>query len=116
MHNEYQEEWLVPAQLEPVEEPVYFSPKPTAKLRRRYFSLLILIFIASMLMVAQNDQLVQTSYQLVEMNADVAKLEKENQSLRIDIARLKSPERIVNIATQQLGLVFPDAKYISTSL
>ncbi|HBS60764.1 MAG TPA: cell division protein FtsL, partial [Firmicutes bacterium] len=86
------------------------------KLRRRYFSLLILIFIASMLMVAQNDQLVQTSYQLVEMNADVAKLEKENQSLRIDIARLKSPERIVNIATQRLGLVFPDAKYISTSL
>lgn len=116
MRNEYQEEWIVPAQPEPVEEPVYFSPKPTAELRRKCFSLLILIFTASMLMVAQNDQLVQTSYKLVEMKEHVAELEKENQSLCIDVARLKSPERIENIATHQLGLVFPDAKYLSTSL
>ena len=116
MRNEYQEEWIIPAQPEPVEEPVYFSTKPTAGLRRKYFSLLILIFTASMLTVAQNDLLVKTSYELVKMHEHVAELEKENQSLYIDIARLKSPERVMNIATHQLGLVFPDTIYISTSL
>jgi cell division protein FtsL len=116
MLTERQEEWIILSQPEPVEEPVYFSAKPISKLRQKCFLLLILIFTSAMLIVAQNDQLVTTSYKLVEMKEHVAELEIENQSIRIDIAKLKSSERIADIATHQLGLVLPDVKYISTSL
>ena len=50
----------------------------------------------------------QAGYKLTEIKAQVAVLEKENQTLRIDIAKLKSTERIEEIATHELGLVLPD--------
>lgn len=103
-----QEGWLI-LPLEPDEEPDISVPAgPDAELRRKWLFLVILILTIAMIVVAQNDRLVQTGYELVKMKEYAAELEKENQTLRIDIAKLKSPERIGDIATQELGLVLLD--------
>ena len=44
-----------------------------------------------------------------EMNLQ-KKLTTYQNNLKIELARLKSPERIIKIATQQLGLVMPTAE------
>jgi cell division protein FtsL len=109
-----QEEWIIITQPEPVEEPVIpFPTRPDAGLRRKCFYLFILILTISMIIVAQNERLAQTGYELVKMKEYAAELEKDNQTLRIDIAKLKSPERIGNIATHQLGLVLPGTENIT---
>jgi cell division protein FtsL len=102
-----QEEWI----LEPVQEPIYsVSFRPDAGLRRKFIILILLILAASMIIVVQNERLVQTGYELVEMKQYAAALEKDNQTLRIDVAKLKSPERIGDIATRELGLVIPNVE------
>ncbi len=116
MLAEHQEKWIIISLPETAEESaISFSTKPDAALRRRFLSLFILILTVAMIIVALNDHFAQTSYQLVKMKESAAELEKDNQTLRIDIAKLKSPERIGGIAFNQLGLVLPDGAYISTA-
>lgn len=107
------EECIILFQAEPVEEAVVpASARPGAELRRKWLSLIFLILALSIIIVAQNDHLVRNGYKLVKMKEYAAELEKENQTLRIDIAKLKSPERIEDIATHQLGLVWPGTESI----
>jgi len=49
------------------------------------------------------------------MKAQAAKLEKDNELLRLEIAKLKSPQRIQQIATTQLGMVTPQNTYYATA-
>ncbi|WP_240320131.1 cell division protein FtsL [Megasphaera stantonii] len=37
----------------------------------------------------------------------VQALQRENENLRVDIAKLEAPERIYTVATKQLGMVAP---------
>lgn len=113
MIAKHQEEWIMIPEPETVKEFVKsISTRPDIELRRKCFSLLIVILTASMIMLVQNERLVQTSYELVKMKKYAAELEKDNQTLRVDIARLKSSERIEDIATNQLGLVLPGMENI----
>lgn len=52
-------------------------------------------------------------YALVEIQEQAAQLEQENERLKIDIAKLKSPERIKTIAQDQLGMEVPRRTYFS---
>ena len=49
-------------------------------------------------------------YALIEVQQ---KAEQENERLKIDIARLKSPERIKSIASEQLDMDVPQSTYFS---
>lgn len=106
-----QEEWIMISEPETLKEFIAsFSTKPDTKLRQKCILLFVVILTTAMIMVMQNDRLVQTSYKLVEMKKYEAELEKENQTLRVDIAKLKSSERIEKIASNQLGLVLPGSE------
>ena len=50
-------------------------------------------------------------YDLVHTEQQAEALEQENERLKIDIARLKSPQRIKDIATKDLGMEVPQQVY-----
>jgi len=55
-------------------------------------------------------QCVRTGYEISKENTEHRRLLMLQKNLKIEIARLKSPERIANIAKTQLGLVMPSAR------
>ncbi len=67
--------------------------------------MMISIFLASGVFI----QAVQTDrgYTLMQEKERVQQLQRENDNLRVDIAKLESPERIYTMATKQLGMVMP---------
>ena len=46
-------------------------------------------------------------YALMNEKRQVQALQRENENLRVDIAKLEAPERIYTVATKQLGMVAP---------
>ena len=52
-------------------------------------------------------------YELVAIQQQIQQVEQENERLRIEIARLKSPQRIEQIATDELGMEVPKKMYFS---
>lgn len=106
------QEWEQFPQQERVQKTVTVaSPRPDNSLKRKCLQLIILVAAAAMLVTIQSETIVRSGYDLVELKAQAAKLEKENELLRLDIARLKAPERIQQIATQELGMVMPQNAY-----
>ncbi len=77
-----------------------------------WFSIM-LIFISELLLYTwcrvQSVQLGYAISQLTETNH--TRMTMQN-NLKIEYARLKSPNRIVNIATNRLGLIMPTSKQI----
>jgi cell division protein FtsL len=68
----------------------------------------LLIFIAELLFYTWSRvQCVQIGYEITKQNAINRKRTTLQNNLKIELARLKSPERISKIATAQLGLVMP---------
>lgn len=57
-------------------------------------------------------QCVQVRYEISELNAEQQRLVMLQENLKIELARLKAPQRIANIAKQQLGLVAPTSKQL----
>jgi cell division protein FtsL len=84
-------------------------------LKRKCLQLILLVAAAAMIVTVQSEITVRAGYDLVDLKAQAAKLDKENELLRLDIARLKSPERIQQIATRDLGMVVPQNTYYATA-
>jgi cell division protein FtsL len=57
---------------------------------------------------------VQTGYAISKANTERSALVERNRRLKIDYARLKSPERIEKIASTELNLARPKAEQIVT--
>jgi cell division protein FtsL len=72
------------------------------------------VIFAVIAITFQSASLIQSGYDLVQLKGQAAQLEKNNELLRLDIAKLKSPERIQQIATDQLGLVQSKNTYYGT--
>ena len=68
----------------------------------------------AMLVTVRSGMSASRGYELVKLQQQADSLEKENDRLKIDIAQLKSPQRIQRIATEKLGMVVPQAVYFST--
>lgn len=47
------------------------------------------------------------SYALMNQKRQIQQLQRENEALRVDIARLEAPERIYTTATKDMGMVVP---------
>lgn len=67
------------------------------------------VLVGVLLALCVNIKAVQSdrSYKLMQEKDQVQRLQQENDNLRIDIAKLESPERIYTMATKQLGMVVP---------
>lgn len=74
-----------------------------------------MIIVAAMFLTASSEAIIRSGYELVQMKVEVIKLEKENELLQLEIAKLKSPQRIQSIATTQLGMVMPQNIYCAES-
>jgi cell division protein FtsL len=71
------------------------------------------LFIAELLFYTWcRVQSVRVRYEISELTADQERMLKLQDNLKIELARLKSPQRIAQIATQQLGLVAPTSKQL----
>ena len=57
-------------------------------------------------------QSIQVRYEISELTDDQERLAMMQDNLKIELARLKSPERIAKIARQQLGLILPTNKQL----
>ena len=63
--------------------------------------------------VAAHVTLAQNQMQLERLRSDVAVEQQDHEQLRLDVARLESPERIVAEATGRLGMTRPsDVQYV----
>jgi len=71
------------------------------------------LFIAELLFYTWcRVQSIQVRYEISALAADQERMLKLQDNLKIELARLKSPQRIAQIATQQLGLVAPTSKQL----
>jgi cell division protein FtsL len=74
----------------------------------------ILIGVLAMVVTWGSSAIVKAGYELVQSRACLTKLEKQNELLRMEMARLKSPQRIQQIAEKQLGMIKPAAVYVAS--
>ena len=66
------------------------------------------IFIVQLLTYAWcRIQNINTGYEITHRQAEQQKFIAARETLRLELARLKSPDRIARIAKEQLGLVSP---------
>ena len=83
------------------------GPTPDRPLRLALFATAVLtvgtIFGAAIFHVL----LIQSEFRLGRINRDAAKEQVRYEKLRLDVAQLSAPERIVATAQQRLGMVVP---------
>ena len=73
----------------------------------------MVIFISELLLYTWcRVQTVQLGYAISQLRQTQHKRTTMQKNLKIEFARLKSPDRIVNIATNRLGLIMPTSKNI----
>jgi cell division protein FtsL len=73
---------------------------------------LIVVFMAELLVYTWcRVQYVQTGYEITEATKEQQRLTELHRKLKIEEARLRSPERIMRIARQR-GLVMPESRQV----
>jgi cell division protein FtsL len=73
---------------------------------------LIVVFMAELLVYTWcRVQYVRTGYEITEATTENQRLMELHRKLKVEEARLRSPERIMRIAHQR-GLVMPDSKQV----
>lgn len=85
--------------------------KPDIALRVKCLITVMIIASAAFFLTVCSEAIIRSGYELVKMKSQVVKLEKENELLQLDIAKLRSPQRIQTIATSELGMVMPQTVY-----
>lgn len=88
-------------------------PKLDRNLRSRCQIAFLIISILAMLVTIRSGISASRGYALVNTQNQAQQLEQENERLRVEIAKLKSPQRIKEIAQDELGMVIPKKMYFS---
>jgi cell division protein FtsB len=88
--------------------------KPHRCLRTEYLVSAVLVGLLAMFVTWGSSSIVKSGYELVQARACLTKMEKQNELLRLEMAQMKSPLRIQNIAVGQLGMIKPQMVYVAT--
>ena len=88
-------------------------PKLDHLLRSRCRIAFLVIALLAMVVVVRSGISASRGYMLVATQSQAESLEHENERLRIEIAKLKSPSRIQQIAEDELGMSVPRRMYFS---
>lgn len=91
-------------------------PKLDIALRTKCLATVLLIALIAIVATVRSESIVRKGYDLVQMRSQVLSLQRENEVLRLDIAKLKSPQRIQSIATNELGMVMPQGVYHAANI
>ena len=114
--EEYDYEPLVaePApQLEEAKEPL-IRREVNTNLRNCLRALFFLIAFGAMVVTLLGGIGAKNGYTLLDTQQRADQLEQENERLKIEIAQMKSPERVRRIATEKLGMSTPKTVYFAT--
>lgn len=84
------------------------------KLRTKCIILFCMVSLLAVFFILRSGVAASSAYALNQMKNEASVLEAENARLHLDIAYLKSPERIQSIATGQLGMILPEKFFFST--
>ena len=88
-------------------------PRLNHLLRSRCRVAFLVIAVLAMLVVIRSGISASRGYALVATQSQAEAVEQENERLRIEIAKLKSPSRIQQIAYEELGMAIPKKMYFS---
>jgi len=91
-------------------------PKLDIALRTKCLITVVLVAVVAIFVTARSEAIIRAGYDLVQMKSQALSLQRENELLRLDIAKLKSPQRIQYIATAELGMVMPQNVYRAESI
>ena len=83
-------------------------------LRSKVAKLVIMLSFMATITAVGNQLIASRGYALVQAKQEAERLETENEHLKVDIAKLKSPQRIKDIAINNLGMVVPKDVYFAT--
>lgn len=78
------------------------------KVYNRKILLIFIIIFIWVLYILRNGVALERSQNVTILENQLNSLKEENNFLHLDIAHLKSPDRIQEIATKKLGMVLPD--------
>lgn len=102
---------VAPRRTRPVPPPpaLRLVPAPQTPRRMRMVLVLstVLVFGVMLLAVAVHTTMVSGQQELDQVNERIAETSRQNQSLRLQVAELESPARIVEAATED-GMVVPE--------
>ena len=88
-------------------------PRLNHLLRSRCRVAFIVFAVLAMAVVIRSGISASRGYALVATQTQAQQLELENERLRVEIAQLKSPQRIKQIAADELGMIVPRKMYFS---
>lgn len=88
-------------------------PRLNHLLRSRCRVAFVVFAIFAMAVVIRSGICASRGYALVATQNQAQQLELENERLRVEIAQLKSPQRIKQIAEDELGMIVPRKMYFS---
>lgn len=88
-------------------------PRLNHLLRSRCRVAFIVFAVLAMAVVIRSGISASRGYALVATQTQAQQLELENERLRVEIAQLKSPQRIKQIAEDELGMIVPRKMYFS---
>jgi cell division protein FtsL len=83
-------------------------------LRSRCLVLLVVLSLMAVVTTVRSSMSAARGYELVQVQQQAAQLEQENKSLQVEIARLKAPQRIKDIAAKDLGMSVPQEVYFAS--
>ena len=92
---------------------IHGRPRLNHLLRSRCRVAFIVFAILAMAVVIRSGISASRGYALVATQTQAQQLELENERLRVEIAQLKSPQRIKQIAEDELGMIVPRKMYFS---
>ena len=105
----------VPAGTEAVPKPrLHTHHCLNTHLRSRCLLLVLLLAVMGMALTTCSSIGASRGYELVQAQQAAVRLEQENEQMKIEIARLKSPQRIQSIAAKDLGMVIPKQVYFAS--
>jgi cell division protein FtsL len=85
------------------------SAIPQAEKLLYLFSILIFVVVSGIL-VSRVTESYENNYKLQEIEFQIESLSEQNKTLQLKISELQSPERIMDIAQNQLGMVRSDSQ------
>ena len=88
-------------------------PRLNHLLRSRCRIFLVVFTVLAMAVVIRSGISASRGYALVATQNQAQQLELENERLRVEIAQLKSQQRIKQIAEDELGMIVPRKMYFS---
>ena len=89
------------------------QPRLNHLLRSRCRVAFIIFAVFAMAVVIRSGISASRGYALVATQNQAQQIELENERLRVEIAQLKSPQRIKQIAEEELGMKVPNKMYFS---